>query len=272
MPIKFLLLLFNMSLFSLFCFSQNNVQYKTEPVSHNNRFYSISKKQATELYKNKLENNYTFLNGKEYKLYDITKETNPLFHSSFGLNGTVFVNGETYKNLKLAYDIYKDKLIYITPVQLFENYNFFELNQATIDSFYIEVKETDKIHGISGTKQYCFSKVDFSENENSGMKDGYYEVAKVGNTKLFVQHKALRTTSQGADGVMQQSLYRYYHVLNKTLLINGTYYEINKKRKFIKLFPDKRKAINRKLRKFELKFELLNKEQMVELLRVINSI
>lgn len=271
MLFRFLVLLFLLSLSSLFCFSQNDTIQEIESVSHNNRFYSVGVEKAKTLYKKELLNNYAFLNGREYKLYYVARETSPLFNSSLGLEGTVFVNGESYPDVLLAYDINNDGLIYITSSRIFKNCNFIELNQATVDSFFVHVKKPVESSNITFGKQYHFTKINFPEENNISVKDGYYEVARCGEMQLFIQHKAIQVSNQGADA-MQNGLYKYVHILNKTLLLDGKYYEINKKRKFIKLFPDKRKAINTKLKSFALRFELLNREQLVEILQLINSI
>jgi hypothetical protein len=268
---KLLLLLFLLPLISLFCYAQNNSIPEIEPVSHNNRYYAFGTKDAKTLYKKELLNNYAFLNGREYKLYDIALGTSPLFASSFGLEGTIFVEGESFENVMLAYDIYKDKLIYITSSQLFKDCNFIEINSAIVDSFFLKTEVSSELHNIVKKKQFHFIKVNFPKNIGNKMQNGYYEVAEIGEMKVYIQHKAIQISNQGAEA-MQAGLYKYNHILNKTLCINGTYYEINKKNKFLKLFPDKRKEINKMIKVFELRFNLLDKEQMVKILQFINSI
>ena len=103
------------------------------------------------------------------------------------------------------------------------------------------------------------------------MPDGYYEVAYCGEMQLLIRHQAMQVNNQSADAI-QNGIIKYIHRLNKTLYLNGNYYDINKKRKFIKLFPDNRKAINTKLKSFGLRFDLLSREQLVEILQLINSI
>ena len=154
MFIKFSLLLFLLSLTSLFCFSQNGSIQETEPVSHNNRFYSVGVEQAKVLYKKELLNNYSFLNGREYKLYHVARETSPMFNSSLGLGGTVFVEGESYPNVTLAYDIFKDALIFITPARIFNNCNFIELNQTLVDSFFVDAEKPSTISAAGYKKQF----------------------------------------------------------------------------------------------------------------------
>ncbi len=271
MFIKFLALLFLLSLPSLFCFSQNNTIQEIVSVSNNNRFYTVGVEKAKILYRKELLNKYAFLNGREYKLYHVARKTSPLFNSSFGLEGTIFVDGESYPDVTLAYDIFKDALIFITPTRIFNNCNFIELNQTLVDSFFVDVETPSIISTVSYKKQYHFTKINFPEKNNISMTDGYYEVAYCGKMQLLIQHQAIQVNNQSADAI-QNGIIKYIHRLNKTLYLNGTYYEINKKRKFIKLFPDKRKAINTKLKSFALRFELLNREQVVEILQLINSI
>jgi len=271
MFIKFSLLLFLLLLTSHFCFSQNENTQVIESTPHNYQYYTVEAEQAKALYENELLNNYAFLNGREYKLYDVRRKTSPLFGASLGLVGTIFVEGESYPDVILVYDIYKDKLVYITPSRIFKDCNFIEINQTIVDSFFVEVKKSSRLSNNYFNKQYRFTKINLPENSDITLKDGYYEVVNCGEMKLFVQHKAILVSSQDADA-MENGIYKYIHTLNKILFLNGNYYKINKKRKFIKLFPDKQKAVSKKLSSFAMRFDLLNKEQLVETLQFINSI
>ncbi len=271
MFIKFSLLFLLLILASHFCFSQNDSIQRIESIPHNNRYYSVEAEQAKVLYKNELLSNYVFLNGREYKLYHVARETSPLFNSSLGLEGTIFVDGESYQDVFLIYDVFKDALVYITPSRIFKDCNFIEINETIVDSFFVEVNKSSGLNNISFNKQYHFTKINFPEKNNIAMADGYYEVAYCGEMQLFIQHQAVQVNNQNADAI-QNGIIKYIHRLNKTLYLNGSYYKINKKRKFIKLFPDKRKAINTKLKSFALPFDLLNQGQLVEILHFINSI
>ncbi len=271
MFIKFSLLLLLFQLFPLFCFSQNGFGPMARSVSFDNRSYAFTAEQAKAIYKKEIIHKYEFLDGREYKMYDVTGSGSPQFNSSIGILGTVFFEGEAYPGCILSYDIYKDKLVYVAQSLIFGNCNFIEINMAKVDSFYLEVKTSPKESTAATYKQFRFVKIDFPDDGSSTLKTGYFEVANVGAIQLLIQHKAIMVSNQGVDA-LQSGLYKYEHILKKTICINGSCYEIDKKKKLVKLFPNKRKAINKKLSSYPFAYKNFKKEQLVEILQFINSI
>lgn len=238
-------------------------------LSQNNRIYTVSKDTAIEIYKNKLHKKYDFLNGKEYKLYHVNLGTSPLFDSSFGMEGTIFTKGEIYSDLILAYDIYKDELVCVTD--LFEG-KFISINRALIDSFTITRKTVSRIGNYTfKDKHFQLIKIERQGNDDMGLEDGFYEVAHVGDKTLFIHHEALLKNNQGEEAIINGIL-KYEYTQKKILYLNGNYFEIDSKRKFVKLFPEHKKAINKKLVSFGLRFEFLSKKQLIETLQITNTI
>lgn len=238
-------------------------------LAQNNRNYTVNSDRAIEIYKSKLHKKYDFLNGKEYKLYHVNLETSPLFDASFGMEGTIYANGETYSDLILAYDIYKDELVCVTD--LFEG-KFISINPTFIDSFSITRKTTDRIGNYTfKDNRFHFRKIDFPENENNNLHDGFYEVSNIGDKTLLIHHEALQKNNQGEEAIIH-GIVNYEYVQKKILYFDGKYYEIDSKRKFVKLFPEHKKAINKKLVSFGLRFDFLSKNQLIETIQITNTI
>ena len=270
MSFKIFILFVGFSIITLFCASQNNNVEKIKPVEQDNRMYSVDMKSARNLYDDKFYEKHIFLNGKEYKPYHFRLNTSPLFDASFGMEGTIFVNGESYSDIMLAYDIHKDQLIYVTS--LFRNHNYICMNRALVDSFIIVKKETTMLNDYKlPQKHYHFKRIDFPTNCNMEMQDGYFETATSGNMLLLIHHEAILANNEGAEAVIN-GIFKYNYSQKKILKINESYYDITSKRKFVGLFKDKRKTINKKLNSFGVRYALLNKEQLVETLQLINSI
>lgn len=258
MFIRFSLIYYLLLLIPFFCFSQND------------RVYTVSNNEAVEMYKNKLHNKYEFLNGTQYKLYHVNLETSPLFDSSFGMEGTIYSNGETFPDLMLTYDIHKDELIYVT--EIFENCNFISINRSLIDSFTVTRKTSNRIGNYRFKSDVLrFQNVDFPENSDFDLKDGFYEVERIGDKKLFIHHEAILEHNQGEEAIIN-GIFRYEYFQNRILFLNGNYYDINSKRKLVKLFPEHRKVINKKLGSFGLRFDHLTKQQLIETLQLTNPI
>ena len=259
--------LFNLFVISLqVCYSQNTGSTGTISSTQVDSEYAVSEEKAMEIYRDKLHHSYDFLNGKEYQLYHVNLETSPLFDASLGLEGTVYVDGKKYDDLMLIYDIYKDELVCITDN--FPGHSYISLNRSRIDSFTIKRKDTKSINDyVFKSKELHFKKVDFSENTDIKMKDGYYEVIQSGGKKIFIHHEAIQSHNEGEEAIIS-GIFRYDYQQKRTLYTKGKYYDIGSKRKFVKVFPEHRKVINKKLQSFSKRFDLVNKERLLETLKL----
>lgn len=234
--------------------------------AQNSGNYALDEAAALHVYSQTLYDPNGFLYGKEYKLYHYGLETSPLFNASLGMDGTVFANGEAYPAM-LAYDIYQDELILLP--EIFPEYNFISLNFTVIDSFALQVKPSSKSPlKLTREKIFVFRKVEFPEG--SVLKNGYYEVASNNKAKIFIHHEAIQGNNEGEDAVIH-GIFRYDYVLKKTLYLHGTYYEIKNKHKFLSLFPEQKKLVNKKLRSFSTPFDQLSAKQLLESVRVANT-
>lgn len=221
--------------------------------------YALSADKAKELYHQQFSDPNGFLYGKEYILYHYGLETSPLFNASLGMEGKVYSNGESYPAM-LAYDIYKDELILLT--EAFPEYNFIALNSTAVDSFSLQVQPSSKSPlKLNREKEYHFLKIDLPDSLN--IKDGYYEVAGKDSLKIFVHHEAIQGNNEGEEAVIH-GIFRYDYIQKKTLSLDGTYYELDSKRKFVNLFPEHKKIVNKKLRSFSTRFEDLSARQLLE--------
>ena len=229
--------------------------------------YAMNASQAGEIYKQIFHDPNGFLYGKEYKLYHYGLETSPLFNASLGMEGTVFSNGESYPAM-LAYDIYKDELILLTEV--FPEYNFILLNSTAVDSFALQVKPSSKSPlKLSREKQYVFHNVNLPDNAD--IKDGFYEVAGKGQLEILIHHEAIQGNNEGEDAIIH-GIFKYAYVQKKTLFLNGKFFDISSKRKFVSLFPDHKKIVSKKLRSFSTRFEDLSARQLLETVELTTSI
>jgi len=84
--------------------------------------------------------------------------------------GTVSINGKTFQNVRIKYDILEDEII--TPVNI---ENILQLNREMVDSFSISFE--DKIYR-------------FIHFRNDTLKDlaGYANLLYKGNTSFYVKH------------------------------------------------------------------------------------
>jgi hypothetical protein len=133
--------------------------YKTENIISNLTDQDTIKEKQI-LYNGKLwENRYHRILGDQF-----------LFSNLF-LSGTVSINGRTFKNLRLKYDIYLDEII--IPVN---NVEILQVNKEMVDSFTISFEN----------KVYRFTNI--REDTLKG-PNGYVNVLYKGKSALYVRYK-----------------------------------------------------------------------------------
>jgi len=121
----------------------------------------------------------------KYRRYD----GDQFFLTSRFIQGTVSVNGHTYKNLRLKYDIYTDEII--TPLNMEE---ILQLNKEMIDSFSLSYEN----------RTYRFINI---VGDSAGVLNGYCNLLYKGRSALYVKYVKKTTTAVTAqsDGEFNQS-------------------------------------------------------------------
>jgi hypothetical protein len=111
------------------------------------------------------------------------------FRSTLFLPGTVSVNGHTFKNVRLKYDIYSDEII--TPLNMEE---IIQLNKEMVDSF--TLTENNKVYRF----------INF-QNDSASLLKGYCNLLYSGKTVLYVKHvKSISTAvTIQSDGEFNES-------------------------------------------------------------------
>src|SRR5665647_118758 len=118
-----------------------------------------------------LKENQILYNGKVWRnLYYNVKGDQFLFSSEY-LNGSLSINGKTYKNLSINYDIYNDEII--TPTN---HSSILQMNKEMVDSFTL----------VFGVKTYSF--INITEDSLAGIK-GYVNVLYTGKSALYIKYK-----------------------------------------------------------------------------------
>jgi hypothetical protein len=121
----------------------------------------------------------------KYRRYD----GDQFFLTSKFIPGTVSVNGHTYKNLRLKYDIYTDEIL--TPLNMEE---ILQLNKEMIDSFTLSYEN----------RIYRFINI---QDDSTSVLSGYCNLLYKGRSALYVRYVKKTTTSVTAqsDGEFNQS-------------------------------------------------------------------
>jgi hypothetical protein len=157
-------------------------------------------------------------------------------------------DGNTYKNVSLKYDLYKQKIV------LYQDYNssryrFIELNINLVDSFEI-IDEKNKVHYFqkNNTDNDLMPEIKFLEFAYKN------EITyKVGRNKYF---------KELAEDYKGQFYIKEYHYL----IVNGKWEFINSKDDILDLFADHKKELKKFIRKNKIKMRLI---KAPDLLKVI---
>jgi hypothetical protein len=187
--------------------------------------------------------------GKEWhNLYAFIKGDQFLFANTY-LQGSVTVNGKTFNDVEISYDIYNDEII--TPAN---QGVIIQLNKEMIDSFSV----------LFQMKKYNF--INLHEDSASGIK-GYANSLYYGKTALFVKYRKeidLLAIDDKYDLFFQT--YRVY------ILKDGKAYQVSGKNDLLKVFQDEKDQIKSFMKKNTLKVTKKSPESFIPVLRYYDSI
>jgi hypothetical protein len=96
------------------------------------------------------------------------------------------------------------------------------------------------------------------------MKDGFYETYRCGNSMFLIKHKATATKLQGYPE------YKYSPV--KYLFKNENYSRINSRGDLLRLYPENKKAVKRKIKSYITPYRKLRDHQIIEILQFAESL
>ena len=179
-------------------------------------------------------------NGRVEIIYpSILYKNQPYYKSSDFTGGKLMHNGNTYSNVSLRLDLYKEQLILRSPGS---NYHIIAANEC-VDSVYL----------------YDDVFVYLTQYDKTTPKAGYYRLLHDGNLQLL--HK-ISFSLDTRDVVYRFSSQDKYHVL-----FNGKYREVKNKNSIIDILPQYKKQINQFAKEYKLDFSL-NKEY--SLMRLIS--
>ena len=196
-----------------------------------------------------LKENQILFNGRVWRnLYYRVKEHQFLF-SKTPLPGSLTINGKTFKNISIMYDIYNDEILTAT-----NHGSVLQLNKEMVDSFAI----------IFEYKTYKFTKI--QEDSVKGFK-GFVNVLYKGKTALYVKYKKeieLLSADDTFDKFYQT--HRIYFVKDSVVnLVTG-------KREFFNLMDEYKVPIRSFIKKNRLKMSKSNPESFVPVVQFYDSI
>ncbi|WP_430811399.1 MULTISPECIES: hypothetical protein [unclassified Carboxylicivirga] len=205
---------------------------------------------ALACYHNYFDQSLKYINGREYKPYHYPTHENPYLNDRQG-EGTLYMEGRTYPNKKLLYDIYKDLLI-VNP-EFYELSNIYiQLKQSEVDSFDISF---DHIN---------FRLIHYKEAYEN-LKAGYYQcIYKSDNTTLLLKHYAIKSSDE--------SLTTYLKKTQRYLFYEGKYHDISKRKQLFKVLHLHKKAVKRECHKIRHSYKNMSESELINLMQFIDNL
>ncbi len=209
----------------------------------------------TNLYYSYIARPKDIINGKECLPYSFRSQTSPMYYSRSWLPATLYINSRKYEDIKLQYDTYTDKLIYLDTTRVINNsFLRIELNSDIIEGFSFRINR-DTIF---------FKHLRFPGGKEGVLQDGFYEIAYQGKSSLIIKHRSLPYNKNGLDE------YKYSPV---RYINTGTgFRELTNKKSFLGIFGDKSQALEKYLANQRIKLYRITKRELIDLLKYYDSL
>jgi hypothetical protein len=196
-----------------------------------------------------LKGNQILYNGRVWRnLYYRVREDQFLFSDKF-LQGTVSINGESFKDLFIRYDIHNDEIM--TPT----NHGvIMQLNKEMIDSFTFRFAD----------KEYRFTK--FSSDSIRGF-NGYINVLYEGKSALYVKYK------KDIERLAVEKKYdKFYQIHRMYFVKDSIIYPIAGKRDLFKILNEDKVQIRNFIKKNRLNVSKKRPESFIPVVGYYDSI
>lgn len=194
-----------------------------------------------------LKENQNLYNGRIWRnLYYLVKGNQFLFSKEF-LPGSLSINGKTYANIFLKYDIYKDEIL--TPVDLG---GILQLNKEMVDSFSVSYQN----------KTYRFIKM---QEDSTGQKR-YFNVLFNGKTTIYIKY------NKKIDKLAEGEYDRFYQIVRTYLVKDNIIFPITGKSDLLKILIENKELIKNYIKKNKLKVSEKVPESFIPVIRYYDSL
>jgi hypothetical protein len=193
--------------------------------------------------------NQILYNGKVWRnLYTNVKGDQFLFSKSY-LPGSLTINGKTYNNLNINFDIYNDEIT--TPKN---DGTILQVNKEMVDSFTL----------VYELKTYSFRN---TQADSLPVIKGYVNVLYKGKSALYVKYK------KELDILAVDDKYDLFFQTHKIYLVKGTtVFQVSSKNDLLKAFPEEKTLLKAFMKKNRVKISRKVPESFISVIRYGDSI
>jgi hypothetical protein len=193
--------------------------------------------------------NQNLFNGRVWRnLYRLVKEGQFLFSKEF-LSGSLTINGKTFTNISIKYDIYNDEIL--TPI---DSGRILQLNKEMVDSFSFSFQN----------KTYQFTRM--PEDSLEGLS-GYANLIYKGKTALYVKY-----IKKIEHPVIENEFDKFYQLIRIYLVKDNHIHLIAKKSDLFKVLKEDKAQIKAFVKKNKLWVSKEEPESFIPVIRYYESL
>ena len=182
------------------------------------------------------------------------------FNDNWTQGDILLSSGEMVSNVSLKYNGLFDEVIWMNT----SNFGKFKVDKSFVKEFWLKYEPGSSIH---------FKRINVSEPDKVQQPDIFVEVVIESRFSLFIQRKI---SVVGTETFFRNDAYREFETIEPTpvyyiKLPSDHYLKLNKirRRAFLKLFPEKKKAISKMIRVNDLNVSL--ESDFVKLIELMNK-
>ena len=195
-------------------------------------FYRSAQNNLIQLYIDSVKENLRLYNGTEFTAAYRSSAGHPFFENSEPQQGDIFYDGIYYPGVRLSYDLTRDEIIFVTPVN--------NLNIKLIP---------DKVNWFS-LQNHLFIYIHEDSNTVNFRGNGFYELSYNGIYSVWVKRKKYLDQSSREENVS-----KFVQVSNYYVRKNDIYYTIDSKRSLLAVCKDKKTEVAKYMQKEKLDFK-----------------
>jgi hypothetical protein len=191
-----------------------------------------------------LLDNQTLYNGKIWRnLYYLVMEDQFLFSKEY-LPGILTINGKTFNNVLIKYDIFKDEIL--TPI---DSGRILQLNKELIDSFSISYLN----------RKYHFIKL---KEDSLKTNKSYFNVLYNGKTTLLLKFE------KKIDKLSVEGKYDKFYQITRIFIVTGEkLYQVSGKGDLFRIFPEDKIQLKDFMKKSKLRISDKEPESFIPAIR-----
>ena len=200
---------------------------------------------AVNLYTRAVREQARIYNGSEYQEFTRPAEGHPFFESDTWEEGTVWYDGEDYRNIAVMYDILHDELV-------IEHYDQ--------KGYMVKIKVLQSRINRFSLLGHTFVRI--QQDAAGNFREGFYDLLYDGGSRVMVKRK--KTFTEEVDNTNTVKIIFSTH--NQYFIEHGgRYYQVKGRASIMRVLKDKKRPLSQYIRKEQLNFKERREHDLVKL-------